>query len=365
MHILQPIATTENCRYCLMCRHVCPVGYVTRSETLSPHGWGLTIASVRRGLLQWNRETSEVLFSCADCGLCRAHCATDQPLPDAIAAAREEVVELKQAPPAVYRIEQALQQWSNPYTQQQPWPVKQRGDVALFVGDAALFLWPSALEAAQLLLSAAGVQPVLVGAGRNNGYLASSLGLRSTAEALAQANLEDLQASGAGRLLVLTPGDYYTFSRLYEDRLGIAWPREIELVELVPFLAGQLEAGALRLRRSEDTSPYAYCDPTHSARVPGRDRAPRRLLATVLGQPGLELFWRGERAHPAGDTALQFTQPELADQLTLARLQDAANHGAFMLISEDPGSLAHLNRHASRFALKIQGLYELLARHLA
>ena len=45
------ILTTENCRYCLMCRHVCPVGHVTRLETLTPHGWGLTIASIRRGIV--------------------------------------------------------------------------------------------------------------------------------------------------------------------------------------------------------------------------------------------------------------------------------------------------------------------------
>ena len=88
---MDALATTENCRYCLMCRHVCPVGHVTQLETLTPHGWGLTIASVRRGLLTWNDETVDVLYSCADCGLCRANCVTDQPLPDAIAAARAEV----------------------------------------------------------------------------------------------------------------------------------------------------------------------------------------------------------------------------------------------------------------------------------
>ena len=30
MAIENVIATTDNCRYCLMCRHVCPLGHVTR-----------------------------------------------------------------------------------------------------------------------------------------------------------------------------------------------------------------------------------------------------------------------------------------------------------------------------------------------
>ena len=87
---MDTVPTTENCRYCLMCRHVCPVGHVTHLETLTPHGWGLTIESVKRGLLTWNAETINVLYSCADCGACRANCVTDQPLPDAIASARAE-----------------------------------------------------------------------------------------------------------------------------------------------------------------------------------------------------------------------------------------------------------------------------------
>jgi Fe-S-cluster-containing hydrogenase component 2 len=58
--------TTENCRFCWMCRHVCPVGHVTHRETLTPHAWALTIESVARGQLSWNAETSGVMYACAD-----------------------------------------------------------------------------------------------------------------------------------------------------------------------------------------------------------------------------------------------------------------------------------------------------------
>ena len=97
-----PAVTTEGCRYCWMCRQSCPVGFVTARETFTPHAWALEIESVRRGQLKWNPETVDVLYSCADCGLCRAHCATDRPLPDAIAAARAEVVKSGAAPASVY-----------------------------------------------------------------------------------------------------------------------------------------------------------------------------------------------------------------------------------------------------------------------
>lgn len=209
------------------------------------------------------------------------------------------------------------------------------------------------------------MEPALIGRGRNNGYLASSLGLPRFAGDLALANLAELQATRARRLFVLSPGDFFAFRQMYDERLGIELPPEIEVVEVVPFLARQLAAGALRLTRSEDERPYAYVDPTHSVRVEGRYEAPRQLLAAVLAAPARELFWRRDRAYPCGDLALQFTQPELADALTLARLADATEAGAVRVLSDGAGSLTHLERHAGACGLQVQGVYELLAEHLA
>lgn len=365
MQIENPIDTTENCRYCLMCRHTCPVGFVTNLETLTPRGWGLTIASVRRGLINWNDETINALYSCADCGLCRAHCVTDQPLPEAIAAARADVVAQQLAPAVVYELDHALKSWGNPYKKKEPQAVKGQGEIALFVGDAAAYLWPAALEGALTLLKAVGVEPVLVGVGRNNGYLPASLGLMETAVSLALQTIDEIQTTGASRLLVLTPGDYDAFHRLYDERLGLDWPENVEVVEVVEVLAHAHEKGLIQFNNSDHDPAYTYLDPTHTVRVKGRFTAPRRLLTAVMGNAGLDMFWRTTRAHPGGDTALQFTQPAISDQLTHARLADAVNAGATRIITEDPGSLAQLNRFASDYHLQLEGLYEFLASQLA
>jgi ferredoxin len=34
MQLTNPSAATDNCRYCLMCRHVCPVGHVVKPVML-------------------------------------------------------------------------------------------------------------------------------------------------------------------------------------------------------------------------------------------------------------------------------------------------------------------------------------------
>lgn len=365
MKLENVILTTDNCRYCLMCRHIASVERVTHKETLSPHGWALMIASVRRGLIKWDANTVDVIYSAPDNGNSRAHCVFDQPLPEAIAAARAEIVRASLAPAIVYQLDEAFKAWGNPYRQEKPQPAQGKNSTALFVGDEALYKSPTTLEAALALLKATGVEPALIGIGRSSGYLASSLGLPDTAEGLAQANLAELEASEAQHLFVLSPGDFFTFNQLYDERLGINLPAGIELLEVSTYLANQLEGGALKFKKSIDTTPYAYVDPTHAVRVPDRDRGPRNLLKAVLPGPACELFWRRERAHPVGNTALQFTKPDIAEKLTRARLEDARQSGARLLVTDDPATLNALENLAGEYGLRARSLYELLAEQLA
>ena len=341
-----------------MCRHVCPVGHVTKVETLTPHGWGLVIASERRGMLEWNEENAEVMYQCADCGTCRANCVTDQPFPDTVARVREELVSLGLAPKAAQEAADRLRKWGNPYREKAPEAASGTGDIALFVGDEAPYARPEGLAAAKTLLEAAGLDVVTVGVGRSNGYIASSLGYRELAEEIARSNVADVKATGAKRVIVLSPGDHYAFTTLYGDRLGVEWPADVEVVELVAILAAD---DSLSFTSDDADRAYAYVDPTHSVRLPERHDAPRALAGRVLAGEAKELFWRKERAHPVGSSALQFTQPDLANHLTWARLGDAKGVGADLVVTEDAGTLAQLDAHARRFGVEVRGLYELLA----
>jgi Fe-S oxidoreductase len=200
--------------------------------------------------------------------------------------------------------------------------------------------------------------------GRNNGYLASSLGLPEIAAQLAQATLAELEDCGAGSMVVLSPGDFFTFHQLISERLGIEWPEGVRLIELTAYLADRLEGGDIRFNKSTEAAAYAYVDPTHAVRVPGRHESPRKLLTAVMPGEARELYWRRDRAHPVGSTALQFTRTDIAQKLTWARLEDAQRSGAEVLLTDDPGTLNQLNQHAGKFNLRVSGLYELLAEHL-
>jgi Fe-S oxidoreductase len=352
-----------------MCRHVCPVGHVTARETLTPHAWALTIESVRRGQLAWNRETAAVMYACADCGLCQAHCVTDQPLPDAVVAARAEIVRAGAAPEAVRAYREQIagnrERSARDVFSAAPPEKPSRALVprAVFVGDAGASHGGD-LAAALRLLEAAGLPAATFGDGQSTGLVASSLGLTHEAAEQARDVVAGVIASGVAQVLVLGPADKWTFEHVYPVRLGVQWPGDVSITEVTMALADALDDGRLRVGRG-DALGAAYHDPCHGPRIRRDASAPRRLLAAMSADDHRpELFWREERAHPCGAIGgLPLTQPEIARELALARCRDAAAAGAGLLVTDDPACASHLARHAGD-TVRVQGLYALLAGRL-
>lgn len=350
------IETLENCRYCLMCRHVAPLGLINHRESLTPHGMALTVASKQRGLIEWTPEVIDIIFSEPDSGNSRAHCVTDQPFSESIAAVRAELVSLQLAPAAVYDLQKHLEKWVTPFAQNPFQDNTQQADIALFLSDENIYLWDNETSVLELL-EAINIKPAIVGRGRSNNFLAASLGLLDLARTQARALIDEISASGASRLIVLSPGDYYTLTQLYEERLGLKFPETVQVQLLSDLLSAQVDT--LALKRIPDQA-VAYIDPTHAVRLPNSGLSTRSLLTHIYENPPLELFWRGERAHPVGNTGVQFTHPEISSALTRVRLEDAARTGAEIIVSEDASTLHHLQIYAQEYGLEVKGLYQLI-----
>ena len=360
MPLQDPIETLENCRFCLMCTHVAPVGFYTMLETYSPHGIALVATSEERDLIGWTPETINIMFSEVDGGNSRAHCVFSQPFEESVAAMRAQLVQEGLAPDSALNTGHRLVTYGNPYADQVPEPASGVGEVALFVGDAATYLWPTAVPAALKLLQDMGVEPVLLGKGRNSGLLAHSLGYPELAKELAQATLDELQASGAETLLVLSAGDAYAFTDALRERLDLSLPEGLEILEVGEYLLAGDYPDLATARNVDGLT--AYVDPTHAVRRPERHTLMRALARMVAGNEMVELFWRRDRAHPVGSTYLQFTNPPLAEKLTRGRLEDAQRQGAERVLCEDPATLYQLSRFAGDYDIEVAGLFEELVR---
>lgn len=354
----------EGDRYCLMCGQACPVRRVTRSEATSPHGWALLVASVQRGMLQWNAETVNVLYQCADCGNCQGNCATDRPLPYAIQAAREETVRLGHASGRLKELDEKLRTWGNPYAAVAQDASPRAGATAsatvLFVGDTAHFHTPEIIAAAGKLLRAVNLDAVSFGAGFSSGYLPYTLGLWDTARELANSHVQSLQASGASRVITLSAQDAHTFRHVYPE-LGVALPQGVTITTLVQVLAN---AGHLLDLDVRPSAPYTYHDAVHSVRLPGYAAAARAVAAWAMGGAPREMLFRENLATPLGTSGgLQFTQPALAATLARTRIQEARDTGAEIILTDDPLDTRTLEQYAD--GIQVLNLYRVLAGQLA
>jgi Fe-S oxidoreductase len=352
----------EGDRYCLMCRQACPVERVTRREATSPHGWALLVASVKRGLLEWDADTVDTLYQCADCGLCQANCVSTRPLPAAIVAARATVVERGSAPVSVHVVNESLQKWGHPYGEAFHNPFSGRADgnaeVGLFVGAATTAERPQAVEAAIKLLEAAEIEYALISTGRSGVYLPYTLGLWDTAVALAKETLDEISHQGVTKVITLSREDTHAFQHIYEE-IGVDLTAGLQVLELIEWLDGALASGSLRPDMG-DLEGYVYHDPAHTPRISGGATTARKVLAQIAGERVGEMLWRERVAAPGGTVGgFRWTQPALAEKLTRARIEEAKSAGAAGIVTEDPQCTAELAKYAE--GLPVVNLVELIA----
>lgn len=344
-----------------MCRYVCPVERVTRREATTPHGWALLVASVNRGMLKWDAETVDLLYQCADCGLCQANCATDRPLPAALVAARAEAVRLGLAPSSVKELDEKFKRSGDAgrglVTARPPAVDSQPSTVGLFVGAAET--WPHAVEAAEKLLEAAGISPMAhLGMGRPSPYLAYTIGLWDTARSLAERISAEIEESGVSQVVTLSAEDAHTLKHIYPE-LGFKLPEHVLVTELVEVLALEVEKGRIKTSR-RDMGVFTYHDSCHTPRLPDRVKPARRLIVALTGSGPKEMLWREKRAAPCGAVGgLLHTQPKLAAEMARARVAEARSTGAQVLLTDDPNCAGHLGRNSD--GMQVLNLIELLA----
>lgn len=347
-----------------MCGQACPVRRVTKNEATSPHGWALLIDSVQRGVLPWNIETVDVLYHCADCGNCQGNCATDRPLPYAIQAARDEVVRAGRAPTSVLALDETLRALGSPYaTHAVPASSTNAhqgaGSNVLFIGDAAYFLAPQLVNAAEKLLGAAGIAFTTVEGGKASGYLPYTLGLWETARAFASDTTRALEASGATRVITLSTQDAHALQHVYAE-LGVRLPDAVNVTTLADVLAN---AGDTLKINSRAPQAYTYHDASQAIRLKHHWLNTRVLATQAMGSEPREMLFRENLATPVGTSGgLQFTQPALAEKLARIRLAEAQATGAEFILTDDPLDTVTLQKYAA--GITVLNLYEVLAEQV-
>lgn len=105
----------DSCRFCWMCRHICPIGNATGQERNTARARALSLSMVIRGSVGFTPDLADNLYECACCSACTCECATGW---DPVAFTKE--VRLQAAlegktPPYIQKMVENCLNTGNPY----------------------------------------------------------------------------------------------------------------------------------------------------------------------------------------------------------------------------------------------------------
>ncbi len=198
------------CRFCWMCRHLCPVGLKTGREVNTPRAKGLLISLDERGHAM-DRDTAQIMYECTLCGSCTNACATGYDPPLFIREARSSAVSEDLAPEAVMALADRALETGSMFEEPSPLSFSDLPDTAevlLVLGETALHRTPAIAEAAVSLLRKAGVDfTVLKDEPASGQMLGDLIGYVDEVRQTAQTWIASLNASQAKTIVLLDSYD--------------------------------------------------------------------------------------------------------------------------------------------------------------
>ena len=374
----------DNCRFCWMCRHVCPVGLRTGKEINTPRAKGLLVSMEKRGF-PMDREAAQAFYECTLCGSCSNDCATGFEPPIFIREARTQAAVEGLLPEAVDRmvnrildtdvmfenysedpeIREAVQRHANP------------SQVLLLLGATARGKVPAMALSLIALLEKAGVEFTLLKEEPATGSELYDL-IGSVEETRAQAvkcsqvmntiftevgsgtvvsgtnvtstdsTVEQEKDTGTDNTRTIVVLDSYLAETIKHQYPVWGCALEAEVVTATAYVEALLEAGKLSVKEPFLSERKVVKKVTlHDSSRLARDlqeTEPARKILQAAGCGISEMFLHGKLAKCCGSELFAQYEPELALQTGEGRWEDALRTGADFLVTECPQAYSVLAR---------------------
>ena len=335
----------DACRFCWMCRHLCPIALRTGKEINGARAKGLAVSMMERGM-DYDESVAAAMWECALCGSCSNNCATGYEPRIFIREARSQAVAQGIAPDAVMDLFHVMMRTGNLYgkspdekfaaIKDSVSSLPSTASVLLYIGDVAAEKAPELAKASIAILKEAGVDfTVLADEPASGAYLGDLIGFVEEVRARAVRLCARIKESKADRVVALDPLDARIMLHEYNE-----WNLELsaDVVTMPAYLA--------ELVRLKQISLHALDLPGctfHDAGALSRDLHDTESARFVLKAMGIdieEMFLNRDLAKSCGGALLLEYAPELTEQTAQGRLEDAARTSARTIITEAPGSYA-------------------------
>lgn len=347
------------CRFCWMCRHICPVAGATGSEAWGPRARGLMVSMIERGT-EYDPEIADVMYHCTMCDACANDCVTGWRPTDFTREARMHAVVNGIAPAAVMtQIDNILQKGNilgeDPdaellkLLEQLP----PKADCLLYLGQIGRTRGASTAKAFIRVLKKAELSFTALQDERPSGaFLTDLMGYTGEVQSAARAAAKDIEQSGAKKLIALSPYDAVMLREKYAE-----WKLldGVEVLSAPAFLASLIAEGKIRPRA---------CGISASVQEPVKltrglnETAPLISAVEALGVRQLPFFLNGKMSRCIGTPLLDGLDPSVVKRMVEVREDDARRIGSAAIIGCSPDDVSILKKYCAG-DMRVFDLFEL------
>ncbi len=330
----------DNCRFCWMCRHICPIGNATGHERNTARARAFAISMVERGATELS-EVVDNIYECTLCGACTNNCVTGFDPKVFIQETKTEIVLSGLAPDYVLSLVQNCIESGNVWGEDMPEAEKallsNEGDVLFLAGSDAAIKAPECVARAISLLKGAGVKVAFTKEQDTGSALWFLTG--KTAETQAAAEKFAKHASAYKTVVVYDPADLAFISHEYKE-WGIE--TDAEFVSFNHYLLSLIKEGKIKVTRSD--REYTLQDNATLARDLDDVESGRALIECV--GKSRDMLLHGKETNLAGQLIMAAYMPDVMKKVALDRWFNAANMNCKTLVTESPAEYVALKETA-------------------
>ena len=326
----------DSCRFCWMCRHICPIGNATGLERNTARARALGVSLVVRGATEL-KEIVDNVYECTLCGACTNNCMTGWDPKVFIQEVKTEIVLNGETPAYIMALLEKYAQTGNVFGKVACSCLdslyNSDSKTALFVGQDALYQSPESVKNAVALLNKAGVSVSLDKNQDSGAALWFLTGKTQETQNAAKACAEMLNAYET--VVVYDPVDLKLMRHEYKE-----WGIEItaKVVGFNEYVLGLLESGKLNVKKS--ANEYSLQDNYAYARELDDSETGRKLIEKVGTVKDMLLI--GKEANLAGQLIMAEYMPEVMTQVAKDRWFNAKNMDCKTVVTENPAEYVAL-----------------------
>lgn len=324
----------EKCRFCFMCRHLCPIQLQTGKEVNTPRAKGLLLSMLNKGAAEFDRDMAQTMYECLICDACVNDCATGYQPPLFIREARTEAVVNDLAPESVMKLIENVDTTGNIYGVKKASFAQDGDDVLVYIGEVASCKVPQMAKGLLDVLAKAGVSAkVLENEPASGVMLADLMGYVDEVAQQAKVCADAINATGLKTVVVLDSYDAEIMKQRYAQ-----WGAEInaEIVTATSYVAKLIAEGKLTPKTVNGVIGACH-DDDRLART-FYEFEPVRSIAAAAGYTLTEMFNKERLAKSCGSAVTLAYMPEIIKKVAAGRWEDLLRTDATAILTANPQS---------------------------